>query len=267
MAAQRSDKILTIELLPGTGDLRLDDFLEELEAFKVALRETERLLSGHDPSLYFRIKRLQKQSPAVIELEAVSAADDDRSRPSFASHIVRNLTSNLRVIGTGHRPRKIDVGTLSAYEGLTKPLEKHGLEVVVRSSRDSVKINREFREAIQSVMGEDESSYGSISGRIEGMTTHSRNTFRLYPVVGPLRIIGFFTARNRNKFAAGMDKYVTVWGKIKYKTWAKFPYEVLADDIEIHDGTYPSLLDLRGIAPDATGTLSTQEFLDEVRDE
>lgn len=263
-------RAITIELLAGKGtldDLRLDEFLEELEAVKIALRETERLVSGREPSLYFKITRLQKHSPAIVELEAESSAEDDRSRPQFASYVIRSLTTNLRVIGTRKRPRKIDVPTLNAYEGMTRPLEKHGLQVIVKSGNNTVKIDRDFRDAIQSVMGEDESSYGSLSGRIEAMTTHSRNAFRLYPVVGAARVLGSFAAKNRSKFAAGMDKYVTVWGKVRYKTWDKFPYAISADDIDIHDEAPANLLDLKGVAPEATGTLTARDFVDELRDE
>ncbi len=266
----RIESTLTIELAPekATADLRLDDFLEELDAFRVALRETERLVSaGRDPALYFTIKRLQKKSPALVELEAASSADDDRSKPRFAGYVVRSLTTNLRVIGTGKRPRRIDVPTLSAYEDITIPLAKHGLEVVVKYGSNAVRIDQRFRDAMRAVMGDDEISYGSVSGRIEAMTTHSRNMFRLYPVVGATRIIGSFSVKNRSKFVAGMDKYVTVWGKLKYKSWDRFPYAVDAVDIDIHDGAPASLLDLKGIAPDATAAMTTQQFLDELRDE
>lgn len=261
------DKTIFIELQTELGELRLDDFLGELEALKVALRETERLMSGRDPSLYFTIKRLSKNSPTFVELEAESAAEDDRSEPRFASFVVRRFTTNLTVIGRRKRPRKIDVPTLAAYEELTRPIEKNKVSVTVRTADQSVTINQEFREAIRAVIGEDEISYGSLSGRIEGMTTHSRNSFHLYPRIGPPRIMGFFRNKNRARFAAGMDQYVTVWGQVKYKTWDKFPYEILADDIEVHGVEAPSVLAMKGVAPNATGNLTVQEFLDDLRDE
>lgn len=267
--AERGNRALTIKLLPDkdTDDLRLDDFLEELEALKVALRETERLVSGREPSLYFRVMRLRKDSPATVELEAASTADDARARPRFASHIVRSLAANLMVISTRKRPRKIDMSTLTAYQEMTRPLERHGLQVVVTSGKNSVQINQQFREALRSVMGDDETSYGSLSGRIEAMTTHSRNSFRLYPVVGATRVIGFFSGKDRAKFAAGMDKYVTVWGDIKYKTWERFPYSIQADEIDVHGEPEGTFQHLKGAAPNATGSMTSMEYLDTIRDE
>ncbi len=264
----RHAESLTIELLPEADDLRLDDFIEELEALKGALRETERLVTGREPSLFFRIVRLQKSSPATVELQAVSNATDERAQPQFASYVIRNLTANLRVIGNRKRlPKRIDVPALNAYREMTEPLERHGLEVIIKSGPNSIKINRTFREAIEAVMGEDEVSYGSITGHIEGMNTHSRRSFRLYPAIGPHRVLGSFKRRDRAKFASGMDKYVTVWGNIKYKTWDKFPYAIDADDIEVHEQPHAPFNQLRGIAPNATGPLTSTEYLDTIRDD
>lgn len=266
----RTDSTLTIQMLPGRDDLWLEDFLEELRTFGTALRETERLVAQRaDASLSFTIKRLEKNSPALIELEAVSSAkDSERKQPQFASYVVRAMTANLRQIGNrGRLPARIDVQTLTAYREMAMPLEKHGLEIIVKSGPNSIRIDRAFRTAVERVMGEDEISYGSISGRIEAMNTHGRNRFRLYPIIGPFRVLGTFRSKQRSLFTAGMDKYVTVWGKLRHKTWDKFPYAVAADDIEVHDGTAPSFLDFRGVSPGATGNLSSVDYVSELRDE
>jgi hypothetical protein len=110
----RADKILTVELPTRDTDLRLDDFVQELEAMKVALGETERLISGRDPSLYFTINRLQKKRPALVELEAESSADDDRVKPQFASRVVRSrLISALEKWPTTRTKRSTNEYTMA----------------------------------------------------------------------------------------------------------------------------------------------------------
>jgi len=265
-----ADSTLMIQLLTGESDLWLDEFLDELRTLGSALRETERLVSQRsDASLSFRIRKLEKNSPATIELEAVSnAKDSERQQPKYASYVVRAMTANLRLIGNRQKlPSRIDVPTLAAYREMTVPLKKHGLEVVVRSGPNSIKINQQFRKAVEAVMGKDEVSYGSISGRIEAMITHGRRRFRLYPVVGPFRVLGTFRRKERAKFTAGMDKYVTVWGRVSYKTWDPFPYAIAGEHIEVHDSTPPNLLTFRGIAPNATGNFSSPDYVSELRDE
>ncbi len=266
--ANHTDKTITIQLLEaGSADLRLDDFLEELGTLRIALRETERLVSGREPSLYFRIRRLQKSSPAVIELEAVTDAQDDRSKPEFASLVVRSFATNLRLISKSKLPRKIDIQALESYRDLALPIEKHSLEVKIQTGNHSVLLNRNFRQVLEAVMGSDEVSYGSVSGKIEAINLHNRNRFWLYPTLGARRIRGKFKVKDRKRFKAGVDEYVTVYGWLRYKTWDKYPYAVFADDIQVHDTAVPTLRELKGVAPEATGELTTQEYLDQVRDD
>jgi hypothetical protein len=267
--AIHTDRTITIQL-SGTRDrdsLRLDDFLEELQTIRAALRETERLVSGKEPTLHLQITALKKSSPAVVTLEAVSEAHDERALPEYANYVVRSFTANLRLITNRKKlPGKIDMVTLESYREMAAPVEKNRIEVQIKTGNNAVLINRNFKTILEEVMGEDEFAHGSISGKIEAINIHNRNRFWLYPIIGPRRVVGKFKAKDRKRFTAAVDKYVTVYGRLRYKTWDKYPYAIKADDIEIHDESV-SLLDLRGIAPDATGNLTTQEYIDQLRDD
>jgi hypothetical protein len=270
--ARHSDRSITVQLnnVPIGADLRLDDFLGQMTALKTALRETERIVSNAEPCLYFTIKSLRKSSPATAILEAVSDTSDERSAPRYANYVVRSLTTNLRVItNKKRRPSKLDVQALEAYRALSEPAEKQQVEMTLTTGNNSVVIGKGFREAIESVMGEDEFSYGSVSGKIEAINLHEQNRrFQLFPTIGAYKIIGTFRTRDRARFAGAVDKYVTVYGRIKYKTWDTYPYAILADDIVVHDaGDIGSLRDLKGACPEATGNLGTLEFIDRLRDE
>jgi hypothetical protein len=269
--ADRTDRTITIQLLgPVTqgDDLRLDDFLEQMETIRTAFRETERLIWHRDPSLYLRIKELRKNSPALVVLEAVSDEVDERADAAYASYVVRSLTTNLRIISKKKRlPSKMDLPTVEAYRELAIPLEKHRLQIQIRAGNHTADLNPSFRQILEQAIGRDEFSYGSISGTLEEINLHGENRFRLYPTVGPTRIIGYFRSKDRKKFTAALDKYVTVYGRLRYKTWEDFPHQVNADDVQIHDIEIPTLLDLKGASPGATGDLTTQEYLDHLRDE
>jgi len=111
-------------------------------------------------------------------------------------------------------------------------------------------------------------TYGSISGTIEAINLHDRNRrFWIYPTIGPSRVIGKFRSRDRKLFASAIDKYVTVYGRLRYKTWDMHPYAIFADEIHVHDTKSVTLYDLKGMSPGATGDLSTQEYIDQIRDE
>jgi hypothetical protein len=270
---RHADPTLTVELQPLDGkhdELRLDDFLEQMATLKTALRETERLVSGGEPSLYFTIKHLQKNSPARVVLEAVSDDGVQKSSPRYASYVVRSLTTNLRLITHKRRlPAKMDVATLESYREIAIPAEKRRIKVKIEAAGHAVSVGRGFREILESLVGEDERSYGSVSGRIEAINLHDKNRrFLLFPIIGPSKIVGTFRSKDRKAFAAAVDKYVTVCGKLRYKTWDKHPYNILADTITVHDSDpRPSLEALRGVSPDATGHLTTQEYIDSLHDD
>jgi len=272
--AAHQDRTITIELSDKSSpndDLRLDDFLEQMRTLKAALRETERLVSGAlDPSLYFRIKKLQKNSPPIVTLEAVSDSTDGRSTPQYANRVVRRLTTNLRVIANRERlPENVDYLALASYRDLTVPAEKRHLNVRIQAGPNSVVVDQKFRETIDRIAGDDEFSIGSVSGKIEAINLHDRNRkFQIFPAIGPSRVLGTFKTKDRNVFANAVDKYVTVFGKLRYKKWDRFPYTINAESIEVHNvSSLPTLDDLRGMAPNATGSLTSQEFVDWIRDE
>jgi hypothetical protein len=270
--AAHQDRTITVELSDsGSPDdeLRLDDFLEQMRTLKAALRETERLSGTTDPSLYFRIKRIQKNSPPKVTLEAVSDSLDERSEARYANYVVRRLTTNLRVISNKQRlPERMDFHALESYRELAVPAEKHHLKVRIQAGRNSVLIDSKFRETIDKIAGDDEHSIGSVSGKIEAINLHDRNRkFQIFPTIGPSRVWGTFKTRDRALFANAVDKYVTVYGRLHYKKWDRFPYAINAESIDVHDiESLPTLADLGGMAPDATGLLNSQEFIDRLRD-
>lgn len=268
-----NDRTITVELSDSfspADDLRLDDFLEQMRTLKAALRETERLVSGtREASLYFRIKHIQKNSPPVITLEAVSDTLDERSRPTYANRVVRQLTANLRIISNkGKLPGRMDYLALESYRVLTATAEKHRLNVRISAGNNSVLINSKLRETIDRIAGKDEYSVGSVSGKIEAINLHNRTRkFYIFPIIGPSRVLGTFKSRDRAKFASAVDKYVTVFGILRYKQWDRFPYAIKAELIEIHDPAIGTLDGLRGLNVRATGDLTSQEFVDRLRDE
>jgi hypothetical protein len=273
--AAHEDAIMTVELIPQASgaEFRLDDFLDQMQAIKSALRETERFMSGGEPSLYLRINTLHKNSPIRATLEALpersTAEGSSPPPPTYASRVVRTMTTNLRVISRRRRvPTKADMPVLDAYRKMATPAEKYRVDVKIQSGPHSVVINRQFREALDSVVGENQYSHGTVSGMIEGINIHERSRrFWLYPIVGAVRIMGTFRAKDRKLFAQAVDKYVTVYGRLSYKSWDQHPYAVLADEITIHDLPQHDLKDLRGMAPNATGALNSKDFIDQLRDE
>jgi hypothetical protein len=67
-----------------------------------------------------------------------------------------------------------------------------------------------------------------------------------------------------------LDRFITVKGRLRYKTWDKHPYAISVSPgkIDIHekDSDLPDIEELRGIAPDATGEMASEDFVRVIRD-
>jgi hypothetical protein len=117
---------------------------------------------------------------------------------------------------------------------------------------------------------DDEMIESAMNGTLELLNINRKNRlFNLYPVVGATKIICDFPSTLLQKAIAAIDHYVNVVGQYKYKSGHPHPYYVKVTDIEIYpdEKELPSLFDLRGIAPNATNNLSSEDFIRERRDE
>ena len=264
-----ANKRITIRLVGSKGDgghLRLSDFIDQLEAFSEALRQTERLLSGQDrASVYYKIVELSYHSPATMTIEGASSKDS----PVKPTEVMQTFVADVRALSRKKPPAKLDLAMLEAYRGLSRPLEKHVHQVeIIETKNKIIPIDHAFTENVDAVIGPDSFSFGSISGRLERVNLHHTYRFEIYPTVGPKRVKCDFRADLKQKVKKALDSYVTVSGRLRYKQWDRYPHAIDARDIDTHEdeGRLASLHDLRGVAPKATGTMSAEDFVRSIRD-
>ena len=251
------------------GHVRLSDFVEQLEAIREALRQTERLLTGAaEASVYYRIVDLKHDSPATVVLEPVRKKGSPLPR---TARVGDTLVASLRSLKAERNPPvSADLVALESYREIAAPMQHNVQQVEVETSPHKiVSIDRSFSESVDKVIGPDKISMGSVSGRLEKVNIHNVNRFDIFPTVGPQRVTCTFEERLRPKIREALDNYVTVYGRLRYKEWDPFPYAIRVRDIDIHEdaSTLPSLNDLHGISPDATGEMSSEDFVRTMRDE
>jgi hypothetical protein len=261
-------KRITIRLIGSDkdgGDVRLSEFIDQLEAFKDALKQTERILSGSDQqSIYYKIVALSHNSPAEMTIEAVATP---RSRVT-AAKLTGGFISGLREIRKKKPPVNADLASLEAYKKLAVPLEKNVRRIeVLDDRRKIIPIDYEFAEKVEEIIGPDTIAFGSLSGRLERVNLHNGLTFDIYPTVGPARVRCIFHPELKQKVKDALDAYCTVSGKLRYKQWDQFPYRIDANDIDPHESNQKlaSLHELRGLAPQSTGGMSAEDFVRSVR--
>ncbi|HEV7747579.1 MAG TPA: hypothetical protein VGO56_21450 [Pyrinomonadaceae bacterium] len=248
------------------GLVRLTEFIKQLEAVKSSLKQTERLITNEEPALYYQIVALTYSSPATVVIEPVSVSPN-----GAGDRTAKQFVTNLRQVARGRRPANSDLAALQSYQNLTSMLKQHVGKVEIKNGgKNPVVIDQKFASKIAKIIGPDELAEGSIFGTLEWLNLHHNiNRFHIYPTVGPRKLDCDFPSELKPQVIAAIDRYVQVSGQLRYKHLEKFPYAVNVSHIEIlpPESDLPTLYDLRGIAPNATGNLSAADFVRALRNE
>ena len=104
--------------------LRLTDLIAQLDSVKKVLNELDKRVSGKKAtSLYYRVVGLSMNSPATIEIEAVSkvASPAKPVKSRHASVVINRMKRDIKEVNRGKRPPDADIELLETYKGLSHP--------------------------------------------------------------------------------------------------------------------------------------------------
>jgi hypothetical protein len=262
---------ITIELEgrdEESGELRFSDFIKELEALNTSLRKTQAEVTNDANAVTYRVTGLSYASPYRVTVGIRSRMANHSATPR---RIAKRFTTSLRMVRRDHRyARAVDPELLESMKGLVSPISKTVKSVnVTRDTESKVVIDQQFSRNLQKLTAIADSERDEIAGRLEQLNVHSRNNqFHIYPSIGPRRILCKASIRHRPSIIANAGKRVLVEGIAHYRKDFPFPHEMTVTDIIPFppDEDLPLLSDLNGIAPGATGGLSPEDFVRELRD-
>jgi hypothetical protein len=273
MSGKNCITLTIVGLQKDAGDVEFKSFLNQLNLVRKALNETERITFQGDEKkniAYFKVSNLSHESPAKIILEAVPYSIDTISS---TKKLVDKFFLSLDEIDSGKMPGGFDYVALDAFKGMSKLIENKKIERlhISRNGGKKTQLN-EFHAKIDLILGPDVSEFGSAKGRMEYLNLHGRaNLFYIYPSHNLPKIKCLFRKKIRHDVINSIDKFVTVYGKKKFKPniTSYNPYEIVVDMIEIHPNIdqLPMLEDLIGISPNATGDKTSEDFVRGIRDE
>ena len=270
---------ITIQIVGAESDsrdVRFSEFITQLEAIKVALKETEvsiREGAKNFTPLDYRVVNLAHQSPSQVELEPITV----KGNRDYADRILKTFTTELRRIRKHSRlVAKPEINRLIAYEEIGPRDKGHVDEVRIalqekfapRPVRRAT-VDKQFKEKLEKILGPDEITYGAVSGRLEYVNVHNTRNFRLYPPIGPRWLRGKFPDTLLPEIRKGLDRHVTIFGKLQFKGWDKHPYAIVAQSIDVHESEdeLPTFNDLKGIAPNLTRDILSSDWVRKIRDE
>lgn len=260
--SRRRQISVTIEGSAEGGAPTLAEFLRQLEAVKVALKHTERVVTGSDePDVYFKIVGLSMASPATVVLEE-TAIDIDGKRGRLPK-----VPISSRFVSTIHQinqrgtvpPLVKDLSALEAFKSVGAASRSGA--VTFASAARKVEIEPEFEVKLDKIIGPDQVIEGSVTGMLEAINLHNTTSFAIYPAVGPTKVACTFPSALKPRVIAGIDHNVRVVGKLRYKHWAPFPHAITADEIEVFPAPdkLPTLQSLYGLTRRETPPTNGQE--------
>jgi len=247
--------------------VRLKDFALSLFAVSgIVTRLDHNLSKIPSSSFYLRIISLHLASPATIEVETIPF----EPTLDYSKEAINEFFLALKDILSKNPSTKFDSEILKLYKQIGRVFKRDVTEIAFSSGDVKIRVVENIEPFIDEILGEDEIVQGSVSGILEYINIHAEaNKFYIYPIAGAKRIDCHFPDSLLELATTSINRYINIQGKIKYKKTDNFPYAVDVENIEIYpqENELPNLFDLRGIAPDATSGLTSEEFVRRIRDE
>ena len=139
----------------------------------------------------------------------------------------------------------------------------------LRSGMDTVKASKNVKAAVGAFILPETESVGTVEGRLEFVNIHAdQDMFGICSAIPPGRVTCSFRPDKTEEALEALGRRIGVLGELTCPEGDRFQRTVKVETVGLlpEDGDLPSLADLRGIAPDIAGDLSSEEFVRNLRD-
>ena len=245
-----------------SGHLELSVFVEKIRQFLDLLKISAKD-SGADDTV-FQVVKLSHSSPVTIECEPIG----ENAAVACFNSIRKNL--NLEETHTLSEPALSSMEKLADFN--PQKIDRVEIQVIGDDIKDKhvYQLDDRFRKTLRAARSNEEKVISTIDGKLEQINIHNHaNTFRIYPVLSHLPSVACkFPDHLLDVVQNALGKFVSVWGECSYRPGAAFPHKIDVREMKILPPSkdLPTLSDLRGIAPGATGDKSSEQFVRELRD-
>lgn len=258
---------LTIEGLHEEGSrVRLPVLVNELQYLSGLLGRLDRHVSGGVAASTFRVVALSQSSPATMELEVVQ----NSGSPDTRGALVAEFTRALEKMDRGEVPVYLGRAMLEDFRNLAKPVGETLALATIKANGKSYDLTGELAKRIEHTLSGEEVCIGTVEGMLEQINLHrDANVFRIYPYIGAKVVLCTFPGNLRDLAISAVGTEVSVSGLLTYRLGEYFPHTIDVESIDIFpvESDLPTMDDLRGLAREATGDLSSEEFVGRLRDD
>lgn len=247
------------------GHVRLEAFVEQLIRIQAALAKLDKSMSGGKRNSHFVITGLSHSSPATAEIEA---RVNQRSR-DIRQQLIGQFSNVMDAVERNDFSVNIDYSILEDLKALAAPVGSTIKSSELRLNGSVFHLTDRLSKRIDAHLADQDECPSTVEGMLEKINVHDdTNAFTIYPDVGPTRISCHFPQDLQELAMSAIKRRVAVTGVAKYRKYSPFPHHMDVTAVEIYapESQLPTFGDLRGIAPDATGEMSSEQFVRGLRD-
>jgi hypothetical protein len=256
---------LIIEGLPeDEGRVRLGTFMSQLQSLSATIARLDREINEGKSLTDYRIAELSYRSPIRVVLEPTAR----RKQPYVGHQILERLGHVAHALENGGDLSRLDADLLDDIRNLARPVGKTVKNTTLVFNDHTLDLTPILAAKVDRALAIDEECEGSVEGMLEQINVHlGANTFHIYPEVGPRKLTCRFPGRLYDDAVSAVGRRVEVFGTLHYRAGANYAHQIAVSQIEVFppESEIPDWDDLRGRAPDATGELSSEAFVRELR--
>jgi hypothetical protein len=260
----------TIFLRIGERDrVPLSDFIESLRNFLGMLRDFDATISKHEKgSLIWEVVSLKQNSPPIVGVSPTPR----RGMMDYSRNIESQvLQSTADITRTGERAIAMSDSALARLERLafrTKTIGRHSIFITDNGQRSQeTEINERTLRNVQEFTSPKFSSYGSLVGKLEAITVHLANEFRIWDEATGKPV--------RCKFRIEQDKLVRELLRTKVRVSGQIlsnstgvPISLELDELApVGERRLPTIGEMSGLVTDFTEGKPLKKYLEEISDE
>ena len=251
-------------------NLRFADFVGQCEALRMALTHTESAVTKGVVGLDWQVVRMTYSSPATITVEP-ELPEKPQDFPDHRFQVIQRFLGNWYTLTEENRiPEDLDRQALSAYKTVSGYVRQGRIRATIsRGELPSIEISGDVEQLIDHTLGQETTALGSVEGTLEYLNIHARSRdIRIYPIVGPDRIVGRISAQLIQKAGEAIGREVRATGELTYLARDNFPAYIQVHELEVlpRDEDLPTIMEIKEIAPNLTGDKSSEDFIRELRD-
>ncbi len=250
-------------------NLRFADFVGQCEALRKALVHTESAVTKRAERLDWQVVRMTYSSPATITVEP-ELPEEQADFPDHRSRVVRRFLDNWHALSEEKRvPEDLDRQALDAYKAVSGYVRKGRIRATISTGElPSVEVSGDVERLIDHTLEQETTVMGSVKGTLEYLNIHAHSRdIRIYPKIGPDRVVGRIPRQLVQKAGEAMGREVRATGELTYRARDNFPAYIQVRQLEVlpRDEDLPSMMEIKGIAPNLTGGKSSEAFVRELR--